>query len=193
MIRQKEQIEKDVTALEAQNKMLLAEIGERRKILLEMDAEKKAIEDFLAEIKKYGLDICLDSLGKKRFLATLQVFRRFNFDCNTMVNSFIEIQDIAAEKRDLKQQKQEIKKQWEILDRRLEEIGFGNFEQLRSTITALMTFERFGITQDMIIKLCNQGPQTSRRAYECDAQYINQRNNGGGGQNHYNNNYGYNY
>jgi len=43
------------------------------------------------EVKKYGIN-------SKRLLDTLHVFLRFNFDVNSMVNAFVEIQDVASEK-----------------------------------------------------------------------------------------------
>lgn len=59
-----------------------------------INIDRKAAEEVKAEIKKYGLDPDLDP---KRLIHTLEVFRRFNFDCNMMVNSFLEVQDIVAE------------------------------------------------------------------------------------------------
>jgi hypothetical protein len=65
-----------------------------------LEVEKKAlqtqIEDFKAEIKKYG--IVVDS---RRFIDTLKVFQQFNFDCNKMVEMFVEVQDVVIEKRNV--------------------------------------------------------------------------------------------
>jgi hypothetical protein len=161
---------------------------EKLELQNQVHIDRKTVEDFNSvktEIRKYGFDILGDS---KKFLDTLAVFKRFSFDVSKMVETFLKVQDIVAEKEKLEQVRQEITRERQILDEKLEQIGCGNFERLRKTVAALMTFEEFGITQEMIINLYHRGPQglrqqQSRRAQDgWDAQYINQRNNGGGGQ-----------
>ena len=173
---------------QTETEVLQKEIEEKRRILLQIDVEKKAAEGFKLEVKKYGLD----TLDSKRFVDTLQVFQRFNFDYNKMVEMFVEVQDIVAEKRNINQLKEEVTHQTHVLNTRLEELGMGDFEQFTQTVAALITLESFGISQEQVIGLCrNLGQRRQQQQQDNRTRPRSWVNDNNGGSQYQE--YGYNY
>ena len=115
------------------------------------------------------------------------------------MEAFAEVIEIRDAREDIKQQKKEIEEQREILDRRLEEIGLGDFDRLRQVVVALMTLEQMGIGVEQIVSIVhNMGLEQTRRqerkprAGWDTAGYINE-NNGHSQEYGYNDQgYGYN-
>jgi hypothetical protein len=162
-----EELEESIEIKRAEKAALEVEIEESRKTLDAINAELKAVEDFKTEVKKYGLDIDTDF---KKFVDCLKIFQQFNFDYNKMVEAFLDIQDVVTEKENVQQLKKELDKQQEIINYRLEQVGFGDFEQLKQTVIALMTLrDNIGISQEMIISLSHEQLAHQR------VQYANQK------------------
>jgi len=99
------QLEEKIQARQIEMDALGVKKGALEKEIEVINIDRKAAEEFKAEITKYGLDPDLDP---KKLIYTLEVFRRFNFDCNMMVNAFLEVQNIVAEKRNIKRLKEEV-------------------------------------------------------------------------------------
>ncbi len=180
------EIEERRKTLDTERLQLQREIEEGRRMLDTINVDKEAAEHLKAELKKYGLDI--NSLDSKRFIDTLQVFRRFNFDYNKMVETFVEVEDVVVEKRNIERLKLEVENNQHALDTVLSIMGLANIEQLKQVVISLMTFETFGISQEQIIGLArnaNLGHLNTKRRqqWERSREWGNwvEGNNGGGG------------
>jgi len=67
------------------------------------------------------------------------------------MNSFLEIQDVIMEKERIKTLKEETEHKLQVLERKLDQIGLGDFERLRRVVVAIMTLETYGIGVEQII------------------------------------------
>jgi len=165
--------ERDV--LETQKEALLTEIEERRRTL---DADKKAAEDFL--VVKEEMDKCgISGPDSTRFLSVIHTFQKYGYDPSKIMNAFAEVIEV----QDINRLKLEVENNQHVLDTRLEELGLGDFEQLRQVIAALMTLENFGISQEKIIGLCRNLDlsRLRRQEWQRGREWGNwtQENNGG--------------
>jgi hypothetical protein len=127
-------------------KDLLQKHIEENKIILE--ANKKAADDFHAvkeEMAKCGIES--DSV---QFVKVVQIFRKHGYDPSKIMNASLEVQDVIAQKRNLEQLKDETNHKLKVLQRKLEEIGLGDFERLKKIVVNLMTLETYGIGVEQI-------------------------------------------
>ena len=115
--------------LEFEKDLLLKQIEEIQKIL---EANKKAADDF--RIVKEEMSKCGIEDGSIEFVKVVQVFRKYGHDPSKIMNAFLEVPDVIAEKRNLEQLKEETDHKLKVLKRKLEEIGLGDFEKLRRIV-----------------------------------------------------------
>jgi hypothetical protein len=135
--------EKD--ALEAEKEILQKEIEEERKTLKEL---KKMAEDFLmakGEMNKCGIS----GSDPSRFLNVIRTFQKYKYDCSKIINAFTE----ALEVVDIKRLKEETDQQQNFINIKLEELGLGDFSQLKQVVISLMTLESMGMSLDQIVGL----------------------------------------
>ena len=83
----------------------------------------------------------------------IRAFQKYGYSLSKILNAFAEVIEIKDAREDIKQQKQEIEEQRKVLDRRLEDLGFGDFEKPTQTVAALMTLTQYGIGFDKIISI----------------------------------------
>jgi len=88
--------------------------------------------------------------------------------------------------------KLEIDEQKKVIEEKLEQLGFGDFQKLRSSIAAVITLDELGISQEKIIGICrnlysdsNRFRKDWSRSRNWDAGFVND-NNG-----HFDQGYGY--
>jgi hypothetical protein len=105
-----------------------------------------------------------------------------------MVETFVEVEDVVVEKRNVERLKLEVENNQHALDTVLSIMGLANIEQLKQVVISLMTFETFGISQEQIIGLARNATlghlNTKRRQqWERSREWGNwvEGNNGGGG------------
>jgi hypothetical protein len=180
-IRQKEQIEKDVVALEAQKKTLLAEIEEGHRML---DVEKKATQDFAvvkSEMAEAGIE-------PSRFLNVINTFKKYNYDCGKIMLTFADIQDIVAEKNNVRRLKQEVDNNQRAFDNMLSSLGI-NLDDLKRLFISLMSLEQQGVSLDQIVGLSRTNHFDQIRHWEHRGRGWDQDNGGEGQDQGYN--YGY--
>jgi murein L,D-transpeptidase YcbB/YkuD len=142
----KSELEEQIHDLEARKGLLQKQIEENRMIL---EADKKAAKAFLAvkeEMAKCGIED-----GSIQFVKVVQTFRKYGHDPSKIFNSFLEVQDVVIEKENIKRLSEETDHKLRVLERKLEEIGLGDFENLRKIVVSLMTLETYGIGVDQII------------------------------------------
>jgi hypothetical protein len=136
----------DIHDLGSKKDILQKQIEENRRIL---ETDKKAADDFLAvkeEIVKCGIKS--DSV---QFINVIRTFRKYNYDPSEIMNGFLEVQNVIMEKEHIKRLSEETDHKLRVLERKLEEIGLGDFENLRKIVVSLMTLETYGIGVDQII------------------------------------------
>jgi oligoribonuclease NrnB/cAMP/cGMP phosphodiesterase (DHH superfamily) len=75
-------------------------------------------------------------------------FRKYNFDPSMIMEAFTEVIDIKDAWEEIKRKQKKVEDQQEILDRKLEETGFGDLEKLTQTVAALTTLSQYGLRQD---------------------------------------------
>ena len=119
--------------LESKKDLLLKQIEENQKIL---EANRKAADDF--RIVKEEMSKCGIEDGSIEFVKVVQMFRKYGHDPSKIMNAFLEVQDVIAEKRNLEQLKEETDHKLKVLKRKLEEIGLGDFEKLRRIVVSLL-------------------------------------------------------
>jgi hypothetical protein len=132
--------------LEVKKDLLLKQIEENQRV---SEANRKAADAFLAvkeEMAKYSIED-----GSIQFVKVIQTFRKYGHDPSKIFNSFLEVQDVVIEKEHIKRLSEETDHKLRVLERKLEEIGLGDFENLRKIVVSLMTLETYGIGVDQII------------------------------------------
>lgn len=135
-----------------------------------------------------------------QFRNVIDEFRKYGYSASKIMEAFVEVIEINDARDEIRRQKQEIEEQREILDKNLEEIGFGDMEQLKQVVASLITLAGYGILQEKIISICrNLYSNTNRlnnnwsRPGNWDAGFVND-NNGHGSQGYNNQGYhGYGY
>jgi hypothetical protein len=162
----KEQIEKDIIALQAEKTRLILKIAEGQKVLnVNLMKHQDIIKQFSA-VKREMIKTGIKPSELSKFLPILTTFKDYNYDSGRIL---LDLAHIQEEKSNLQQQKQELDKQQEIIDSRLEEIGFGNFNQLEQTVIALTTLrDNYGIGMEQIISIVQSASrqQLERRGRE---------------------------
>jgi hypothetical protein len=203
-IEQSIELEKSVNQKRAEKDSLEIEIAELRRDIdsekLQLEELQKAAQDFDAvkqELARCGIS------DPSRLHNTVAIFKKYNYSPNAIMNAFAEVQDVIAEKKSIQQLKREIDEQKEVLDRRLEELGFGDFDKLKEILVSLMTLESFGIGVEEIVGISRNlhqhqirrqqwGPSSSQ-GWD-DAGFINDSNgHGSWGQEYGDNGNGYSY
>jgi hypothetical protein len=180
-VNQAEEEEKQRLSSEAQ--LLMVEIGERRQILTRMNYEVKAkTKDFLAlkdEMSRYGIDLTSDD-DSPRFLNVINAFRRYGYDPSKIMNAFADVQDLMTEKKNVERLKSEAENDRRAFQRILDTLGI-SLDGLKAILTSLMTLDRFGVSQDMIINLSRK-LQESEPGGRGWSPNISENNGGGQGQ-----------
>jgi hypothetical protein len=135
-----------LTDLEVKKASLLKQIEDSQRIL---EDNKKAADDFL--IVKEEMVKCGIEADSADFIKVIRIFRKFGHDPSKIMNTFLEIQDVAMEKERIKSLKEETDHKLSVLRRKLEEIGLGDFQKLKQIVVSLMTLETYGIGIEQII------------------------------------------
>jgi hypothetical protein len=135
-----------LTDLEVKKASLLKQIEDSQRI---MEDNKKAADDFL--IVKEEMVKCGIEADSADFIKVIRIFRKFGHDPSKIMNTFLEIQDVAMEKERIKSLKEETDHKLSVLRRKLEEIGLGDFQKLKQIVVSLMTLETYGIGIEQII------------------------------------------
>jgi hypothetical protein len=152
-------VDSETEDLGVKKDFLLKQIEESQKIL---EANKKAADALLAvkeEVAKCGIED-----GSIEFIKVIQLFRKYGYDPSKIMNAFLEVQNVTAEKRNLEQLKEDTEHKLRVLRKKLEEIALGDFETLRKVIVSLLTLETYGIGIEQIISYYhNQRAYTSYR------------------------------
>ena len=166
---------------------------------LHLEELKKSAEDF-AVIKAEMAAAGIGGPDSAKFSSVIQAFKECGYSPTKIMEVFAEIIDIKDAREDVKRKQKEVEEQREILDRKLEALGFGDMEKLTQTVAALTTLSQYGIDCDKIIsistnlsnyQLRRQQWERKARGDEWNAQgYANDNN---GHQQGYNYNYGYSY
>ena len=191
------ELEKSVNQKRAEKDSLEIEIAELRRDIdsekLQLEELQRAAQDF--DMVKQEMARCGIS-DSSRLLNTVAIFKKYNYSPNAIMNAFAEVQDVIAEKKSIKQLKREIDEQKEVIDRRLEELGFGDFDKLKEILLSLMTLESFGIGVEQIVGISRNLHQHQIRRQQWrpsssqgwDAGFINDSN----GHGSWSQEYGYN-
>jgi len=110
----------------------------------------------------------------------IQAFKECGYSPTKIMEVFAEIIDIKDAREDVKRKQKEVEEQQEILDRKLEALGFGDMEKLTQTVAALTTLSQYGIDCDKIISISTNlsNYQLRRKARDgWNAQgYVNDNN-----------------
>jgi hypothetical protein len=145
--------------LEVKKDLLLKQIEENQRVL---EANRKAADDFLRV--KEEMAKCSIEDGSIEFVKVIQIFRKHGYDPSKIMNAFLEVQDVVMEKERIKNLKEETDHKLRVLNRKLEEIGLGDFEKLRKIVMSLLTLENYGIGIDHIITYYHtQRPRVNSR------------------------------
>ena len=110
---------------------------------------KNTAKDYLAvneEMKRYNID-------SSRVLGVTNAFKKYNYDCGRILLACAEIQDVVAEKRNIRRLKEELDNDRHAFDTILSTLGLGDLDQFKKIIQALMSFENCGVGFDQIINL----------------------------------------
>jgi len=118
-----------------------------------------------------------------QFINVIRAFREYGYSPSKILNAFAEVEEA---REDIKQQKQE---QRQVLDIRLEDLGFGDFEKLTQTVAALIMLAQYGIDCDKIISISQNLRQHREERRTLTDAYSGSDNNGG----RYGYGYGYGY
>jgi hypothetical protein len=135
-----------INDLECKKASLLKQIEDSQRI---MEANKKAADDL--KIVKEEMVKCGIEADSADFIKVIRIFRKFGHDPSVIMNTFLEIQDVAMERERIKNLKEETDHKLSVLRRKLEEIGLGDFEKLKQIVVSLMTLETYGIGIEQII------------------------------------------
>jgi len=139
-------LETELEDLKVKQDLLLRQIEENQRVL---ETNREAADDFLAvkeEMAKCGIED-----GSTEFVKVIQIFRKYGHDPSKIMNSFCEVQDVIMEKERIKTLKEETEHKLQVLERKLEQIGLGDFDRLRRVVVAIMTLETYGIGVEQII------------------------------------------
>jgi len=143
---EKLQLQNDV---EEQRQVLETQKLQLQKDIEKVDELKNAAKDYLAvneEMKRYNID-------SPRFLGVTNAFKKYNYDCGRILLACAEIQDVVAEKRNIKRLKEELDNDRHAFDTILSTLGLGDLDQFKKIIQAFMSFENCGVGFDQIINL----------------------------------------
>jgi hypothetical protein len=146
-----DELVKTKQALEAEKLQLQTQVEEARRTL---DVEKKTAEDFQS-IKKEISDCGIDITDSTRFLAVVNSFKKYNYDCGKIMLAFADIRDIESEKKHLEQLKEEADKNENVVKAMIGTLGIG-IDDLKKAIVSLMTLEDYGVGVEEILKLVRE-------------------------------------
>ena len=120
---------------------------------LHLEELKKSAEDFAVIKAEMAAAAGIGGPDSAKFSSVIQAFKECGYSPTKIMEVFAEIIDIKDAREDVKRKQKEVEEQREVLDRRLEEMGFGDLEKLTQTVAALTTLSQYGIDCDKIISI----------------------------------------
>ena len=138
--------------LEEQMKTKRDELSQLEIEELHLEELKRMAQDF-AVVKQEMIEADMGGPDSAQFVNVIHEFRKYGYSPTKIMKVFAEIIDIKHAREELKRQRKEVEEQREVLDRKLEEMGFGDLEKLTQTVAVLTTLSQYGIDCDKIISI----------------------------------------
>ena len=135
----------ELSTIQYEIERLKKEEQETRELVASINKDKDSFLELKEEMAKAGIE----STDSSRFLNVINAFKKYNYNPSRIMLAFADAMEVA----DVKRLKEETDQKIHTLDVKREELGLGDFEELKQTIVSLMTLKNFGIDCEKIIGL----------------------------------------